>query len=95
MHTLNISLPEKLSVKIDRIVEEEGYASRSEFIRTLLRLYFQLTKAEAKLTQPFFVPFKKRPLVKVRRELEKTGFYNKSFIKSVISGLKKSSVYAG
>lgn len=95
MDTLNISLPKKLSLKIDKIVEKEGYASKSEFFRTLLRLYLQLVEIENKPAQPFFVTFKKRPLSKIKKELEKTGLYKKEFIKSVTAGLKKSSVYAG
>lgn len=95
MRTVNISLPKKLSVKVDEIIEEEGYASKSEFFRTLLRLYLQLIEIEVKPIQPFFVPFEKRPLSKIRKELEKTGLYKKDFVKSVISGLKKSSLYAG
>lgn len=92
MQTLNISLPKKLSLKVDELVEEEGYASRSEFFRTLLRLYLQL--ADTKITSPYLVPFKKRPLAKVKEELESSGLYKKEFIKSVISGLAKSSLYA-
>ncbi len=90
METINISLPKSLSVKIDRVIKKEGYASRSEFFRTILRLYLQLTKGEA----PVLVPFKKRSLTEVKKELEGTGLYNQKFIKSVVSGLKKSSVYA-
>jgi hypothetical protein len=93
METLNISLPKKLSAKVDEIVEKEGYVSRSEFFRTLLRLYFQLVRAKMKPLLPFFVPFKKQPLSKIKRELERTGLYKKDFIESVVSGLSKSSFY--
>lgn len=95
METLNISLPKKLSIKVDEIVEKEGYASRSEFFRTLLRLYLQLVGVKVKPSLPFFVPFKKQPLSKIKRELGKAGVYKKGFVKSVISGLSKSSLYAG
>ena len=94
VQTINISLPKKLSVTVDRIVDREGYASKSEFFRTLLRLYLQLAGTKAKASRPFFVPFKKQPLSRVKRELEKTGLYKKDFIESVVSGLSKSSLYA-
>lgn len=94
MQTLNISLPEKLSLKVDEVVEEEGYASRSEFFRTLLRLYLQLVEAKPKRVLPFLVPFRKQPLSKVKKEMEATGLYKKEFVKSVISGLSQSSLYA-
>ena len=93
MKTLNISLPAKLSYKVDELVEEEGYASRSEFFRTLLRLYLQLTEAKPAPSMPFFAPFKKQPLSKVKKELKQTGLYKKEFIDSVISGLSQSSLY--
>ena len=93
MKTLNISLPTKLSFKVDELVEEGGYASRSEFFRTLLRLYLQLTEIKLASSMPFFVPFKKQPLSKVKKELKQTGLYKKEFIESVISGLSKSSLY--
>lgn len=94
MQTINISLPRNLSLIVNKIIEREGYASKSEFFRTLLRLYLQLTRTETKTFLPFFVPFKKQPLSKVKRQLEKTGLYKKDFIESVISGLSKSSLYA-
>jgi CopG family nickel-responsive transcriptional regulator len=39
MERISISLPEKLLKEFDRILEEKGYASRSEGIRNALRGY--------------------------------------------------------
>jgi len=86
---MNISLPEKLSWEVERLVEEEGYASKSELFRTLLRFYLQL-KAGGK--EPFIAPFEKRPLGKIKQELDQAG-YKPEFVKSVVLGLAKSSVY--
>lgn len=94
MKTLNISLPAKLSFKVDEVVEKEGYASKSEFFRTLLRLYLQLVETKPAPTLPFLAPFKKQSLSKVEKELEEIGLYKKEFIKSVVTGLSKSSLYA-
>ena len=88
MQTLNISLPKTLSTQVDRIVKEEGYASRSEFFRTILRLFLHLSGGESGLEE-----YKKEPLAKVESELKNTGLYSQAFIKSVVSGLAKSSVY--
>ncbi len=41
MTVVSISLPEKLLDLIDEILETEGYTSRSEFIRSLLRSYVE------------------------------------------------------
>ncbi len=86
MDTLSISLPRQLAVQIDTETRKQGFATRSEFIRALLRKYF--TK------ELEFVPFTPRPLEEIRSGLEKTGKYNKKFIDSVIKGLSESSLYA-
>ncbi len=92
MKTINISLPQQLSSRVSQIVDREGYASKSEFFRTLLRLYLSLTVLE-KEKELTFLPFKKQPLDQVEKELVKAD-YNQKFIKSVVKGLEKSSVYA-
>lgn len=95
MQTLSISLPQKLTTRVDTIIEEEGYASRSEFFRTLLRLYLQLSaRAEVVAEKPFFLPFRKRPLDDIRRDLSGSGSYSQEFVDSIVKGLEKSSVYA-
>lgn len=39
MTVISISLPEKLLEAVDEVLEREGYSSRSEFIRNLIRSY--------------------------------------------------------
>lgn len=90
VQTINISLPKKLSTTVETIVEKEGYASKSEFIRTLIRLYLHLT---AKKDKSFLLPYKKQPIAKVKKSLQTSKQYSKEFIDSVISGLSKSSLY--
>lgn len=93
METINISLPYPLSSQVDTIVKKEGYASRSEFFRTLLRLYLHLVSS-IKVKEPVrFMPFKKRPLDEIEKDFLTTGKYSQVFIDSVIGGLKKSSFY--
>lgn len=93
MQTLNISLPQQLSCQVDQIVDREGYASRSEFFRTLLRFYLSLTAQNKKKLEINFLPFKKQPLNIVEEKLMKTD-YNQKFVRSIVKGLKKSSLYA-
>ncbi len=45
-------------------------------------------------TAPFLVPFRKKSLTSIEKELKKTGLYQEKFIKSVVRGLAKSSPYA-
>lgn len=88
MSTITISLPQQIAKKIDIETRKMGFATRSEFIRGLIRKYF--TKDE--LT---FEPFVPMPLEEIEKGLSQTGKYNQKFIKSVMRGLKDSSFYEG
>ena len=87
MATINISLPNKMAVRLDEIKEYRGYATRSELVRELLR--------ERLLQETNFEVFEKPSLKTVAGDLAETGKYNKEFIEGVVDGLKKSSLYAG
>lgn len=91
MTTVTISLPDQIAKKIDSEAKKLGFATRSEFVRNILREYlFSVTE---KLP---FEPFIPRPLEEIEEDLRSTGKYNQKFIKSVIKGLKEnSSFYAG
>ena len=85
MSTITISLPNFTARQLDEEIQIKGFATRSEFIRDLLRRYF---------TQELkFETFEPQPLDKVKLELAKTGKYNQKFIESVVKGLAKSSIY--
>lgn len=86
MSTVTISLPGQLTKKVDIEAKKQGFATRSEFIRSLIRRYF----GSEDLTFEEFAP---QPLDKIRKEFEKTGKYNKKFIDSLMRGLKESSLY--
>lgn len=87
MSTITISLPSQIAKKIDTETRKMGFATRSEFIRNLLRKYF--TKEELVIE-----PFEPIPLEQLREGFEKTGKYNKKFINSLMRGFKRSSFYA-
>ncbi|MEK7581222.1 MAG: ribbon-helix-helix domain-containing protein [Patescibacteria group bacterium] len=86
MSTITISLPEKIARKVDQKAKQQGFATRSEFVRSLLR---QNLREDFELEE-----FEQIKLEKVALELAKTGKYTQDFIESVTSGLKKSSAYA-
>lgn len=88
MQTVNISLPEGLAKRIDEIVETEGYASRSELFRAFARFY--LVSQE----KTDILPFKKVPLDTAKKDLRHSGRYGEKFVKSVVRGLSRSSLYA-
>jgi len=89
MYTINISLPKSLHQRVNQLIEEEGYVSRSEFFRTLIRIYTALRGEKLELLE--FVP---KSLSEIKNELRKTKKYNQEFINNIVSGLKKSSIYA-
>ncbi len=86
MATLTISLPNQIAKRVDLETKNQGFATRSEFIRSLLRRYFAGDGVR-------FETFTPRPLEEIKLELAKTGKYSQEFIESVIKGLAKSSTY--
>lgn len=85
MSTVTISLPDNMAKKIDAKAREHGYATRSEFVRSVLR---QHLGDELELDE-----FDPVPLEQLRAELAKTGKYSEQFIESVINGFKRSPLY--
>lgn len=86
MRTLTISLPSQIATRVDAEARTKGFATRSEFIRALLRRYFEAGSG--------FEVFLPRPLEEVKTELTKSGRYRRRFVESVAKGLAKSSAYA-
>jgi len=86
MTTFSISLPSKIASQVDSETQKQGFATRSEFMRTLLRRYF--------IKELPFETFTPKPISEIRLELAQTGKYSQEFIESVIKGLSQSSVYA-
>lgn len=87
MATMTISLPNQIAKRVDVETQKQGFATRSEFIRNILRRYFGPSEV-------IFEEFQPKPLSEIRAAFEKTGKYNKKFIDSLIKGLADSSMYA-
>lgn len=88
MATVTISLPTQIAKRVDSEAKKQGFATRSEFVRSLLRKYFSSTTEEFK-----FEPFVPKPLEEIEEDLRSTGKYNEKFIKSVVKGLRENSSY--
>lgn len=85
MTTFTISLPDQVAQSVDRESKKLGFATRSEFIRNLLRRYMsEETKFEV---------FEPTSIDSVKLQLAKSGKYTQKFIESVTKGLSKSSLY--
>lgn len=87
MTTMTISLPDQIARKIDEETIKAGFATRSEFIRNIVRQHFSDRE------EIVFEEFTPIPLNQLRKDMEQTGKYNKKFIDSLIEGLKTSSFY--
>ncbi len=86
MTTVTISLPDQVAKQVDEAVDFQGFATRSEFIRNLIRKYFF---PENRLEE-----YQVKSLNVVKKDLKSSGKYKKEFIDSVVKGLEKSSAYA-
>lgn len=85
MATFSISLPTQIAKEVDAETKRLGFATRSEFLRDLVRKHL-FDKKESLVFEPV-------DLSKVRLELARTKKYNQKFIESVVKGLSKSSLY--
>lgn len=92
MTTVTISLPNQIAKKVNIEAKKKGFATRSEFMRSLLREYFV---DEAKPEKLEFKEFTRQPLKKIKLDLARTGKYSEEFIESVVKGFSKSSLYEG
>jgi Arc/MetJ-type ribon-helix-helix transcriptional regulator len=86
MATVTISLPDQFAKKVDEEAKSQGFSTRSEFVRSLLRKYFAVDELKFEVFEP-------QPIEEIKLELAKTGKYNQKFIESVTKGLSKSSKY--
>lgn len=93
MSTVNISLPAKQLNFIDKLVEVYGFANRSEFVRSLIRLISSRPELVQKAaTFPFAVP-KEKSIKKIMTAFTKTRKYSTGFLRDLEDGLKTSSYF--
>ncbi|PIU34619.1 hypothetical protein COT03_02110, partial [Candidatus Shapirobacteria bacterium CG07_land_8_20_14_0_80_39_18] len=91
--TINISLPQEQVGLIDKLVSSYGFANRSEFIRSLLRLvHFKPGLIQEAAIFPFASP-KEQSLEKIIADFKKTKKYSPDFIKDLKEGLKSSNYF--
>jgi hypothetical protein len=93
MSTINISLPYEQVGFIDKLVANYGFANRSEFIRSLLRLITHKPElVETASTFPFIAP-QERSIRKIMGDFRKTKKYSPAFLKDLKTGLSESSYF--
>ena len=90
MSTVNISLPNKQVSFIDKLVADYGFANRSEFIRSLIRLITNKPEIVEKAAVFPFVTPKEKSVRKIMTDFAKTKKYSPRFLKDLEEGLKGS-----
>lgn len=93
MSTINISLPQEQVSLIDKLVSSYGFANRSEFIRSLVRLiHFKPGLIQEAAMFPFVSP-KEQSSEKIIADFKKTKKYSPDLIKDLKEGLKSSNYF--
>lgn len=93
MSTVNISLPQKQADFIDLLVDKYGFANRSEFIRSIIRLViYKPELIETVTTFPFVTP-REKSTRKIISAFYKTKKYSKDFLKDLEEGLSQSDYF--
>lgn len=93
MSTVNISLPTKQISFIDKLVASYGFANRSEFFRSILRLISHKPDLiEKAATFPFMVS-QEKSAKKIVSDFQKTKKYSPEFLKDLEEGLKSSPYF--
>lgn len=93
MSTVNISLPNDQISTIDVLIKQYGFANRSEFFRSLLRLVKNKPELIDKAaTFPFVAPAEKST-AKIIKAFGKTRKYSPEFLKDLKEGLENSDYF--
>lgn len=93
MSTMNISLPSQQVTIVDRFVTQYGFANRSEFIRSLVRLVTREPKIMSDAaTYPFVAPVSTSRTT-ILHNLAKTKKYSKALLADLEAGMAESSYF--
>lgn len=93
MSTINISLPAEQVNFIDSLTQQYGFANRSEFIRSLIRLIkHQPAIMSQASTFPFVLPSTKSASA-IMTDFKATKKYSPSFLRDLKEGLQESSYF--
>ena len=93
MSTINISLPQTQVGLVDEMTSRFGFANRSEFMRSLLRLVARQPQMVAEAAVFPFVAPKERSTKKIIGEFAKTKKYSTAFLKDLRAGLAQSDYF--
>lgn len=75
------------------MVSKYGFANRSEFVRSIIRLVIQQKDLVEKAAVFPFVSAKKQPVKTILSAFSKTKRYSKKFLKDLEEGLSESDYF--
>lgn len=94
MQTINISVTTTQTKTINTMMRQHGYANRSEFFRSLLRLVENRPEIiEETADDLIFKSPPTRSVAKVMSDFRKCGKYNSAFLKDLERGLRDSTYF--
>ena len=94
MSTVNISLPEHQVSLIDTLISRYGYANRSEFFRSIIRMLIHKPEiVEQSIKFPFMPAPSNQSVKELIADFRKTKKYSQTFLKSLEAGLKRSNYF--
>ena len=93
MSTINISLPSDQVKFVDQLVDKFGFANRSEFIRSVIRLLRHKPEIITDVSTFPFVTTKERSVKNIVAGFARTEKYSKSFLKDLKEGLLDSNYF--
>lgn len=93
MSTINISLPSEQVSLIDDFVKKFGFANRSEFVRSVIRVLVKRPEIiETASTYPFVSP-KTKSVKEIIASFKKNKKYSRLFLKDLEAGLRRSDYF--
>jgi len=94
MSTINISLPSEQVNLIDNFVEKFGFANRSEFVRSIIRVLIKRPEiVETASIYPFVSP-KTKSVKEIVNAFKKNKKYSQLFLKDLEKGLRTSDYFS-
>ena len=93
MSTINISLPSEQVNLIDDFVKKFGFANRSEFVRSVIRVLVKRPEiVETASVYPFISP-KSKSIKEIITTFKKNKKYSQLFLKDLEKGLRTSDYF--
>ena len=93
MSTINISLPSQQATTVDFLIEKYGFANRSEFFRSILRLVIHNENIVEQASVFPFIEAKTKSSAEIIHAFANTKKYSKEFLKDLKEGLSQSSTF--